>query len=505
MTKNNDCQDRHDAIAALVLGELEGPAADEIRQHMNACPNCRALHQALKEEEEIVRSAFKVIDQRSKVIEDNLVAQFGKDSRVKEDDIGALPESQKTKQAHTELSKWATIMKGKTAKLAAAAVILIGVLILIRFFVGTNKSVVLAGVLEKVEQVRAYSYKMKMTFSERTNPEKPMTQKIEGTITISNEYGTKLEMHSIWETNKGLSKPDRSKTTTKLRYVLPNQKLDVLIKPEQKKYRRTELDDDSLARMKEENDGPREMMRQILECEYTKTGRTVIDGIEVEGFETTDPKFAAGKVQNFEDVRVKLWVDVDTWLPVLWETDTTINDQMSLHTVFYDFQWDIPVVASDFEPVIPDDYTPINTYELPSKFEEEAFEGLRFFVEIFGCYPEKIDMSLAQKFSDPYFLLNREYLTDAYLKLKEELESLDPEQRIQKAIDMSKPFASISVFYKMLVDTHKDPAYYGPEVGPEDADAVLLRWKVSENEYRIIFGDLSRKNATAEELANLEQ
>ena len=256
-------------------------------------------------------------------------------------------------------------MNSKSAKLAASAVILIGVLILIRFFVGTNKSVVLAGVLEKVEQAQAYRYKMNMTFTESTNPEKTFIQKIEGTITISNEYGTKLETYERWEADKN---PDTGKITTKLRYILPKRKLDVLIKPEQKKYRRTELDDDSLARMKEENDGPREMMRQILECEYTKTGRTVIDGIEVEGFETTDPKFAAGKVQNFEDVRVKLWVDVETWLPVLWETDTRINEQTSLLTVFYDFQWDIPVVAGDFEPVIPADYTDMaaDGYKAPS-------------------------------------------------------------------------------------------------------------------------------------------
>ena len=365
MTKNNDCQDRYDAITALVLGVLGGPAADEIRQHMSACPNCRALYQALTEEEEIVRSTFIVINNRSKAIENNLVEQCSRGSEASKDISRILPESQKAKQVRTQRSLWRTIMNSKSAKLAASAVILIGVLILIRFFVGTNKSVVLAGVLEKVEQAQAYRYKMNMTFTESTNPEKTFIQKIEGTITISNEYGTKLETYERWEADKN---PDTGKITTKLRYILPKRKLDVLIKPEQKKYRRTELDDDSLARMKEENDGPREMMRQILECEYTKTGRTVIDGIEVEGFETTDPKFAAGKVQNFEDVRVKLWVDVETWLPVLWETDTRINERTSLLTVFYDFQWDIPVVAGDFEPVIPADYTDMaaDGYKAPS-------------------------------------------------------------------------------------------------------------------------------------------
>jgi outer membrane lipoprotein-sorting protein len=363
MTKNNDCQDRHDAIAALVLGELEIPAADEIKKHMDCCRTCRALYEALTEEEEIVRSTFKAIGERSKVIGDNLVAQYGKGSRVSEDIAGALPASQKTKQARAESGRWTTIMKSRISQLAAAAVILIGVLILTRFFVGTDKSVVLAGVLEKVEQVQAYTYKMDITFSERTNPEKPMTQKIEGTIIVSNEYGTKLETYEKWEAGS-----DTGKITTKIRYTLPKRKLDVLIKPDQKTYKWTELDDDSIPGKKKENDQPREMIKQMMQCEYTKLGRSVINDIEVEGFETTDPKWTMGTTEDYEDVRVNLWVDVETWLPVLWETDTRINEQTSLHTVFSDFQWDIPVVASDFEPVIPADYTDMaaDGYEAPS-------------------------------------------------------------------------------------------------------------------------------------------
>jgi len=400
------------------------------------------------------------------------------------------------------------IVKSPITKLAAAAVILIGVLILTSLFVGTNKNVVLAGVLERVEQAQAYMYKIDMTMTEHTNPEIPMIQKIEGTIIVSNEYGTKSEMRTKWQVDKGIPDSDPGRTTTKLRYILPNQKLEVLIKPDQKKYERTELDDDRIARRKKEDNDPREMMKQMLECEYTEMGRTVLNGIEVEGFETTDPKFAVAKVEDPQDVRVKLWVDVKTWLPVLWETEETINEQMSLHTVVHDFQWDIPVAASDFEPVIPADYTSINEYELPSKFEEEALKGLRFFVEIFGRYPEDIDQnSLVREFAHPYLLRNRENLTDAGLKLKEELESLmDHEQQwMQRAMEISKPIKSIGVFYTVLGDIDRDRAYYGQTVGPEDTDAVLMRWKVSDDEYRVIFGDLSVGNVTAEELAELEK
>ncbi|HUV66124.1 MAG TPA: hypothetical protein VMW24_19685, partial [Sedimentisphaerales bacterium] len=56
-----------------------------------------------------------------------------------------------------------------------------------------------------------------------------------------------------------------------------------------------------------------------------------------------------------------------------------------------------------------------------------------------------------------------------------------------------------------LVQQKKDPAYYGKTVTPKDADKVLMRWKVSDSEYRVIFGDLHAETVTADALAELEK
>jgi len=40
---------------------------------------------------------------------------------------------------------------------------------------------------------------------------------------------------------------------------------------------------------------------------------------------------------------------------------------------------------------------------------------------------------------------------------------------------------------------------------PKDTDKVLMRWKVSGNEYRVIFGDLHAQTVTAEALTDLEK
>jgi len=109
------------------------------------------------------------------------------------------------------------------------------------------------------------------------------------------------------------------------------------------------------------------------------------------------------------------------------------------------------------------------------------------------------------------FMTNKDVLEKIKEKIPEaagldddELDKLDQNQIMNKTMQITQPLQSPGFFYMMLVQEKREPVYYGQTVGPEDTDAVLLRWQDSDNEYRIIFGDLSVGNATAEELANLE-
>ena len=388
-------------------------------------------------------------------------------------------------------------MKNPITKLAAAAVIIIAILVGLPFFSSNGSSVVLADVLERIEQTQAFMYRMKMTMTGAMMSGIPDGKKeMEGTIVISNEYGMKMEITTT-DADSG------AEEMTQQMYLLPDQKLMLLIMPGQKKYTRMELDDDLIARQKKQNNDPREMMKQILACKYTELGRSEINGIEVEGFETTDPMFSAGVADNVE---VKLWVDVKTWLPVLWEMDMKMNERMSMHGVISDFQWDIPVVASDFEPVIPEDYTAMidDGYKVPSMTEEAALEGLEFFAEMSGKYPKKVGlMSLMQEFQA--LLKNRKDLIGAGQRLDEEMGRLTIEERSKNIMDLMRPVQSLGMFYMTLVQDKKEPAYYGDTVTVQDVEKVLMRWKVSDDEYRVIFGDLSALDVSADELAGLEK
>ena len=71
-------------------------------------------------------------------------------------------------------------------------------------------------------------------------------------------------------------------------------------------------------------------------------------------------------------------------------------------------------------------------------------------------------------------------------------------------LEALQPVYPIGLFYMALVEDKKEPIYYGQTVGPDDVEAVLLRWKISDDQYRVIFGDLSTMDVTAEKLAELE-
>jgi hypothetical protein len=288
---------------------------------------------------------------------------------------------------------------------------------------------------------------------------------------------------------------------TQQTYIIPDQKVMLMVIPEQKKYTRMEFDDDLLSRMKKQNNDPREMIKQIMNCEYTDLGRSVIDGREVEGFQTTDPKVMAGMA---EDVNIKLWVDVKSWLPVRQELYVKVNEQMEMHGVVYDYQWDIRVDKTEFEPVIPNDFTafPTDGMKMPSINEESAIEGLRFFVELTGKYPENLNIiTLTQEFSKL-----KDSQTPAAKQLQQELKQLrSDEEQTAKVMDTMRPIQSLGLFYMTLVQDKKEPAYYGKSVDPNDADAVLMRWKVSDGQYRVVFGDLTTSDVTADELAELEK
>lgn len=60
--------------------------------------------------------------------------------------------------------------------------------------------------------------------------------------------------------------------------------------------------------------------------------------------------------------------------------------------------------------------------------------------------------------------------------------------------------------YEYIVQNQKfrDVVYYGDNVDPSDSNAVLIQWKLSDSEYKVVFGDLREETVSADELIRLQ-
>jgi len=137
-------------------------------------------------------------------------------------------------------------------------------------------------------------------------------------------------------------------------YMLPHKGTITTLMPNEKMYSQVEYDKET-AEASQQGMNPREMLEQILKCEHTSLGRSTIDGIECEGFQTGDPSYAGGALGQ---ATIKIWVDVETKLPVRMEVNKGEEKTGLVQVALTDFEWNVTVDAAEFEPIIPDDYTP---------------------------------------------------------------------------------------------------------------------------------------------------
>ena len=149
MNNPTDCKNRRQVITALVLGELEPQAADELKRHIDTCKTCESFYQAIIDEEETIRSTFETIAEKGETIQDILVKQFSKcKSTAYQTDVVTRK---------TIKGIFSTVMKSKMTKLTAAALIIIAVLIGVHQFARSFETVAWADVVERFQSVPFFS------------------------------------------------------------------------------------------------------------------------------------------------------------------------------------------------------------------------------------------------------------------------------------------------------------------------------------------------------------
>jgi outer membrane lipoprotein-sorting protein len=403
----------------------------------------------------------------------HLKASTELDKRVHDDISAALGESDKTKSVRTEPNIWRIIMKSRTSKLAAAAVIIIAVFVGLSIF-NESSGVAWAEVLNNVQKVHTFINRMKMTVQ---GPEGP--QDVEMTFYRSTKFGTRRDSYYNDELISQLYIPARG-----------NKGVELV--PSVKQYVEAVFTDEQIKEIAEKND-PRAIVKEFMCCnEYTKIGRQTIDGIEVEGIEVDNENFGA---TLFEKGKGRLWAAVDTDLPVLIELEgTSAGGSVQITMTIDGFDWEPGLQAEDFEPDIPADYTIMAKVDL-SDSVEAVVKGLRGFAEITeGKFPTNLDIMTTSK-----------EIRDAFIALRQKQGKSLEEKPTQEEMENILSIQGACMFYGNLLKENKDIAYYGDTVTAQDVEKVLMRWKISDEKYRVIFGDLSTLDVSYEELAELEK
>ena len=410
--------------------------------------------------------------------------------------VSAHEQTNAREPASSRINLGRIIMKNPISKIAVAAVVVIACIAGLTM-INQTSSVALGKVLKQIEKISAYKYEMNMTSTgsqSAGNTTIEINQEMHGNALMSQEYGSKTTMDTL--------NLDSQETTSQEIFLLHKEKTMIIIMHEQKRYTRMEVDDTYVERIKNQNYDPGKMVEQFLASEYKSLGISTIDGIKVEGFQTNDPKYAGGM---FGKADMKLWVDVKTQLPVLMEMDVQMQEPMNITIsgVINNFQWNVPVEASEFEPVIPDDYTSATSgsIKIPAYNEETAIQGLKLYADLIGRYPEELNLTILSTHLSEITHGD----TPASKQFQEELEGLESEERSQKLMEIFMPIQGASAFYMLLVQDNKEPAYYGDIITPDDFDQLLMRWKVSEDQYRVIFGSLHAETVSAQVLEELEQ
>ena len=373
-------------------------------------------------------------------------------------------------------STWRIIMNTKMSKLAAAAVIVLGVFVGFGIFTETS-SVSWAQVRQQVAAVKAVIYKAKINATENGQP---FQLQIEATL--ADEHGTRMDAYM------GEQLLERS-------FTLADKKTQIIIFPAKKKYIEVELTEKNRI----ENGDPKLIVEAFLKGDYKELGRREINGVTLEGIQSHDVSPTSGfpggggLIEGLEGLSAKviasLWVDVATGWPfeiTLDITDGNSGEQVTI--VVSDFQWEAQIDPTTFASVIPEGYEPM--YKVNAENLEEGsqlVEGLKYFAQINdGKYPAKLSVrDVVGEIGNIY-----------------QAKSGDPSFRIDDAKVSTLKYGV--QYFDTLQTEGKEPMYYGATVTAADVNKVLLRWKLDDSRYGVIFGDLRIEDVSAERLAKLE-
>jgi len=359
----------------------------------------------------------------------------------------ALEKKEKQKSGATAPNIWRIIMKSPITKLAAAAVIIIGVLT-VMYFVGSPfaATVTFAEVIEPIFNAKTAILDI-IIGQEGQGP--VIHDQIKGSL-IRRTMSNMEDIVSIIDLEAGriltltVSKKEAAYVDLKGLPSMPNY-MDTLRNV-----------------ISELQDTPHFVVEELGEQE--------IGGQRVIGFRAKHPK-----------VEITIWADPETALPVRIEQ---IQGQMQV--ICKNLKFDVPMDESLFSMDVPEGYT-LQQVELDllGSTEQDFIEGLRIRAEVFGDgqFPEGVAVE--------------DYLKQApaIVKKIEEL-GLSDEEATGLGMKLARHLLFIR-FFKGQGEWH----YAGQGVKLGDAETPIFWYRPEGSEtYRVIYGDLRVEDVAPENL-----
>jgi hypothetical protein len=301
---------------------------------------------------------------------------------------------------------------------------------------------------------------------------------------------------------------------------------------------------------------------KLTETPDRELGQEMLEDRKVVGFEISGWKLGYGArptpgadATTTPTAVVHLWVDASTGLPVRMHVEHAMALRMpgivstEVSQTWEHIEWDVPLDPQSFEPPPPMAAAPVKELDM-SGTEEGLIDGLRAYAaaservtrgrfvdlpadmlkkelpegeeremaretmgylrEFLHGYPKDLDASLnasavlrlsiiAPSVSRSMVLAARasgdaQAVAVAEDEAKRFLEEL--------TTDVAYKLGQATLFYTHLLREGREPEYFGATVKPGDWDAVLMRWKLDDRHWRVIYGDLRAETVPMDQQPN---
>ena len=201
---------------------------------------------------------------------------------------------------------------------------------------------------------------------------------------------------------------------------------------------------------------------------------------------------------DHKDARLRLWLDTTTHLPVRVDLLDILTTRAEFLR-FDNFRWGDQEVSL-FDATPPQGYAQLPTQDFRAeKITEHVVFGLKTFAKYnHGRYPAVKYVYGDEQGEALRTLIGLGPKAQGWVGYDKNLRWNDPKEG-------EFAFGSSAMgWINSLQRENPDCAYHGKTVTPQDADKVLLRWKLDDGTYRVIFGDLKSATVSADRLKELE-